>query len=61
MSRWILALDQGTSSCRSVLFDRQGTPVALAQRAQFGAEKVSLANQAGHGGSISVNFTLLNF
>ncbi|MGA2562568.1 MAG: glycerol kinase GlpK [Steroidobacteraceae bacterium] len=32
MSRWILALDQGTSSCRSVLFDRQGTAVALAQR-----------------------------
>src|SRR5580693_3784979 len=32
MSRWILALDQGTTSCRSVLFDRQGVPVALAQR-----------------------------
>ena len=32
MSRWILALDQGTTSCRSVLFDRQGTPVAIAQR-----------------------------
>jgi glycerol kinase len=32
MSRWILALDQGTTSCRSVLFDRRGTPVAFSQR-----------------------------
>jgi glycerol kinase len=28
----ILALDQGTTSSRSMLFDRQGTPVAVAQR-----------------------------
>ena len=32
MSRWILALDQGTTSCRSVLFDRRGAPVAFSQR-----------------------------
>ena len=34
MSRhqYILALDQGTSSSRAILFDRQGQPVATAQR-----------------------------
>ena len=30
--RFILALDQGTSSSRAILFDRAGTPVATAQR-----------------------------
>ena len=30
--RYILALDQGTTSSRAVLFDREGTPVAMAQR-----------------------------
>ncbi len=32
MPRYILALDQGTTSSRSILFDRSGTPVAVAQR-----------------------------
>lgn len=32
MSRWILALDQGTTSSRSILFDHDGHIVALAQR-----------------------------
>jgi len=32
MSRYILALDQGTTSSRSILFDRAGNIVALAQR-----------------------------
>ena len=31
----LLALDQGTTSSRAILFDRQGTPVAIAQR-EFG-------------------------
>jgi len=30
--RYILALDQGTSSCRAILFDRFGNPVATVQR-----------------------------
>jgi glycerol kinase len=32
VARFILALDQGTTSSRSILFDASGTPVALAQR-----------------------------
>ena len=32
MSRWILALDQGTTSSRSILFDHAGNIVATAQR-----------------------------
>ncbi len=32
MRRYILALDQGTTSSRSILFDRRGEPVAIAQR-----------------------------
>jgi glycerol kinase len=32
MSRFVLALDQGTTSCRSILFDHDGAIVALAQR-----------------------------
>ena len=32
MTRYVLALDQGTTSSRSLLFDRDGTLVALAQR-----------------------------
>ena len=32
MACYILALDQGTSSSRAVLFDQEGTPVATAQR-----------------------------
>jgi len=32
MSRWILALDQGTTSSRSILFDHDGNIVASAQR-----------------------------
>ncbi|MCU0975368.1 MAG: glycerol kinase GlpK [Steroidobacteraceae bacterium] len=32
MSRYVLALDQGTTSSRSILFDRAGNIVALAQR-----------------------------
>ncbi|MBU6377677.1 MAG: glycerol kinase GlpK [Gammaproteobacteria bacterium] len=32
MSRWILALDQGTTSSRSILFDHDGNIVATAQR-----------------------------
>jgi len=32
MARYILALDQGTTSSRSILFDATGTPVATAQR-----------------------------
>ena len=30
--RYILALDQGTSSCRAIVFDHSGSPVATAQR-----------------------------
>ncbi len=32
MSRFVLALDQGTTSSRSILFDHAGRPVAVAQR-----------------------------
>lgn len=32
MSRWILALDQGTTSSRSILFDHDGSIVATAQQ-----------------------------
>ncbi len=32
MSRFVLALDQGTTSSRSILFDTSGYPVAIAQR-----------------------------
>ncbi|MBI1886190.1 MAG: glycerol kinase GlpK [Chloroflexi bacterium] len=32
MSDFVLALDQGTSSSRSILFDREGGPVAVAQQ-----------------------------
>ena len=32
MPQFILALDQGTTSSRSILFDAAGTPVAMAQR-----------------------------
>ncbi|MFZ9873500.1 MAG: FGGY family carbohydrate kinase, partial [Steroidobacteraceae bacterium] len=32
MSQWILALDQGTTSSRSILFDHDGNIVASAQR-----------------------------
>ena len=29
---YLLALDQGTSSCRSIVFDPNGTLVAMAQK-----------------------------
>ena len=32
MTRYVLALDQGTTSSRAVLFDRAGVPIAMAQR-----------------------------
>ena len=32
MSRFILALDQGTTSSRAILFDHDATPIACAQR-----------------------------
>ena len=32
MSRYVLALDQGTTSSRAILFDRQGTPCAMSQK-----------------------------
>jgi glycerol kinase len=32
MSRYVLALDQGTTSSRAIVFDRAGQPVAAAQR-----------------------------
>ena len=32
MTRYVLAIDQGTTSSRSILFDRRGHPVAIAQR-----------------------------
>ncbi len=32
MARYILALDQGTTSSRAILFDRQAKPVAVAQK-----------------------------
>ena len=32
MSNYILALDQGTTSCRAVIFDRKGTIVSTAQK-----------------------------
>lgn len=31
--RYILAIDQGTSSSRCILYDRQANPVAMAQQA----------------------------
>ena len=30
--RYIVALDQGTTSCRALLFDAAGRPVGVAQR-----------------------------
>ena len=32
MDQYILALDQGTTSCRAVLFDRKGSIIAIAQK-----------------------------
>lgn len=32
MARWVLALDQGTTSSRSILFDHEARVVAVAQR-----------------------------
>ena len=32
MSRWILALDQGTTSSRAILFDHRGSIVASSQQ-----------------------------
>ncbi len=32
MARWVLALDQGTTSSRSILFDHEGHAIAVAQR-----------------------------
>ncbi|MCL1817983.1 MAG: glycerol kinase GlpK [Spirochaetaceae bacterium] len=32
MPKYILALDQGTTSCRAILFGREGLPLAMAQR-----------------------------
>ena len=31
MSKYILAIDQGTTSSRALLFDKKGTPVAVGQ------------------------------
>ena len=31
MSKYILAIDQGTTSSRAVLFNKEGTPVAVGQ------------------------------
>ena len=32
MKQYILALDQGTSSSRAIVFDQKGTPCAVAQK-----------------------------
>ena len=32
MKNYILSLDQGTTSCRAILFDRNGEPVGMAQK-----------------------------
>src|SRR5688500_1059455 len=32
MAKWVAAIDQGTTSTRCILFDRQGLPAASAQR-----------------------------
>src|SRR3990172_6628426 len=40
MADFVLALDQGTSSSRAILFDRAGTPVASAQSASGGFEQI---------------------
>ena len=32
MSKYVLALDQGTTSSRAIVFDRRGAPVAAAQQ-----------------------------
>lgn len=32
MEQYILALDEGTSSCRAIVFNRKGEPCATAQR-----------------------------
>ena len=32
MKRYIMAMDQGTTSCRTILFDRQGSIVSVSQR-----------------------------
>src|SRR3990172_6871841 len=40
MADFVLALDQGTSSSRAILFDRAGAPVAAAQSASGGFEQI---------------------
>src|SRR3990172_9711258 len=40
MPDFVLALDQGTSSSRAILFDRAGVPVASAQSAPGGFEQI---------------------
>ena len=32
MQQYIMALDQGTTSCRCILFDRQGCIITMAQK-----------------------------
>ncbi len=32
MEKYIIALDQGTTSCRCILFNKQGTIVSMAQK-----------------------------
>jgi glycerol kinase len=32
MSKYVLALDQGTTSSRAIVFDRRGSPIATAQK-----------------------------
>jgi glycerol kinase len=32
MARYILSLDQGTTSCRAILFDEKGATVAVGQK-----------------------------
>ena len=32
MKKYIMALDQGTTSCRTILFDREGNVASVAQK-----------------------------
>lgn len=32
MSKYILAIDQGTTSSRALLFDREGTPISVGRQ-----------------------------
>jgi glycerol kinase len=53
---WVLALDQGTTSSRAILFDRHGTPGAMAQEAfpQHVRRADGVADAAGAGDDLGI-------